>query len=92
MTHRKGYLSVSIAFLELGSTFCGIIMCCCGFMGGLMCLPIFDLLGSSLAGKGYLCVCNFFKFREGLCAWRFECICMSLSVCFIVRGEMHIKP
>ena len=56
MTHRKGYLSVCIAFLELGSTFCGIIMCCCGFMGGLMCLPIFDLLGSSLAGKGYLCV------------------------------------
>ena len=54
MTHRKGYLSVCTAFLELGSTFCGIIMCCCGFMGGLMCSPFFDLLGSSLAGKGYL--------------------------------------
>ena len=60
MTHRKGYLSVCTAFLELGSTFCGIIMCCCGFMGGLMCSPFFDLLGSSLAGKGYLSVCNFF--------------------------------
>ena len=43
-----------VVFLELGSTLCGIIMCCCGFMGWSSVHLSFDLLESSLGGQKHV--------------------------------------